>query len=376
MPNLAIASALKVHCGSGCGSASRGSNCGVEILYVGSKSVLDKKLVEAAGLPFKSIFTGKLRRYFSLRNFIDPFFVIAGFFQSLWIVIRFWPNAVFAKGGFVSLPVAFAAFLMRRPIILHESDRVMGLSNRIVAFLATKVCVAFPDVYIGKIQITSHKLQVNYKSQTRLPDGQVTNHKQIENNKFVLTGNPVRSSIQAGDTEKGYQITGFRPERPIVLVWGGSQGAMEINQLVKESFYKLKSVFQLIHITGHGKQTDISDPSYIQFEYLDEDLKHIYAITDIVVGRSGANSLYELALMQKPNILIPLKTSAHNHQQLNAEYFEQMGASIILRDSSLYDTLMALWHSTEQREMMKGALGRVAKPEAAAQIAELLISNA
>jgi UDP-N-acetylglucosamine--N-acetylmuramyl-(pentapeptide) pyrophosphoryl-undecaprenol N-acetylglucosamine transferase len=144
---------------------------------------------------------------------------------------------------------------------------------------------------------------------------------------------------------------------------------------VKESFNRLKSVFQIIHITGYDKQTDISDPSYVQFQYVDEDLKHIYAITDIVVGRSGANSLYELALMQKPNILIPLKTSAHNHQQLNAEYFEQMGASIILRDKDLYDTLMALWNSPKEREMMKEALSRVARPEAAERIAELLLSN-
>ena len=360
MPNLAIARAI---CRSDCKSDSKsncradsGSGCGVDILYIGSKLELDRKLVEAAGLQFKAIFTGKFRRYFSFRNFIDPIFIIIGFFQSIWIIISFWPDVVFAKGGFVSLPVAIAAFIFRRPIILHESDRIMGLSNKIVAILATKVCVAFPDVHIN--------------------NSQITNDKRITNNKFVLTGNPVRMSIKDGDAGKGYQITGFHPQRPIVLIWGGSQGSQEINQVLENSFNILKNTFQFVHVTGYGKRSSITDPSYIQFEYLGDELKHIYAITDIVVGRSGANSLYELALVQKPNILIPLKSSAHNHQQLNAEYFEQMGASIILRDQPLHEILIALWHSPEQRELMKEALARIAKSDAAQRIAEIILANA
>ena len=312
-------------------------------MYVGSKRPLDERLVKAAEIPFKSIFAGKLRRYFSWRHFIAPFLVLIGFLQSLFIVIRFWPHAVFTKGGYVSLPVAFAAFLLRRPVILHESDRVMGLSNRIVAKLAKKVCVGFPDV----MQDTE---------------------------KVVFTGNPVRLSIRDGNARKGYEITGFHPERPIVLFWGGSQGAQEINAMVEQSFSHLKSNFQIIHITGHGKQTEIRDPSYIQFEYLGDELEHIYAITDLVVGRAGANSLYELAFMKKPNILIPLKSAAHQHQLLNAEYFERMGASIILRDQPLHEILMALWHSPEKREQMEEVLSNVAKPDAADKIAEIILS--
>jgi UDP-N-acetylglucosamine--N-acetylmuramyl-(pentapeptide) pyrophosphoryl-undecaprenol N-acetylglucosamine transferase len=385
MPNLAVASELQSYCGSDGGSSS-GSNGGiktttgatkrsgepqsaagshkggVEILYVGSKSELDRKLVEASGLKFKSIYTGKLRRYFSFRNFVDPLLVIAGFFQSLWIVISFWPDVVFAKGGFVSLPVAFAAFLLRRPVVLHESDRVMGLSNRIVARLATKICVAFPDVQIAK----EPKVQIS-----KVPNIQSAKR---PNSKIVFTGSPVRKFIKDGKPEIGYKITGLSPQKPIILIWGGSQGALEINKMAEESFHDLKSKFQMIHITGYGKKTSISDPGYVQFEYLGDDLKHIYSITDVVVGRSGANSLYELALMRKPNILIPLKTSAHNHQQLNAEYFEQMGASIILRDNSLSETIKALWHSPEQIDLMKEALGRVSVPDAAGKIAELLLN--
>lgn len=304
---------------------------------------MDRRLVEAAGIPFKAIFTGKLRRYFSWQNFIDPLFVLIGFFQSFFLIIRFWPRVVFAKGGFVSLPVAVAAFILRRPIILHESDSVMGLSNRLVARLATTVCTAFPGVVQGS-------------------------------GKEVMTGNPVRTSILNGDVKRGYELTGFRPEKPVILVWGGSQGSQEINHLLETSLTNLTSVFQIVHVTGQGKQTAIEHPSYVQYKYIADDLKHIYAITDLVVGRAGANSLYELALMQKPNILIPLKTAAHNHQQLNAEYFERMGASLILRGESLGDLAKVLWHNKAQYGAMKAALKSVARPYAASDIAQLILS--
>jgi len=308
---------------------------------------LDKDLVKSANIPFKSIFTGKFRRYFSWRNFIDPIFVLLGILQSFWIIITFWPNVVFVKGGFVSLPVALAAFVLRRPIILHESDSVMGLANRMIAKLATKICVSFPG-----LQSLS----------------------QYSQSKIVFTGNPVRASILGGESKKGYEITGFRTQKPIVLVWGGSQGALEINSIIEESFSHLKSIFQVIHITGRGKKTEIHDESYIQFKYLNEELKHIYAIVDFVVGRAGANSLYELALIQKPNIIIPLKNSAHNHQQLNAEYFEREGGSLILRGQLLHEVLMALWNNLEKQKSMKEALGRISRPNAVNDMVKLILS--
>jgi len=312
---------------------------------MGSRAPLDRQLVEAAYIPFKAIFTGKLRRYFSWRNFIDPFLILIGFFQSIWILIRFWPHVIFSKGGFVSLPVCVAAYLLGRPIIMHESDAAMGLSNRILTRLATTICVSFPDIM-------------------------------KDNPKVVYTGNPVRSSILLGDPAKGYKLTGFRPEKPVLLVWGGSQGAEEINQIVAREFHRLKSTFQIIHITGLGKKTDIQDPNYIQFEYLNDELPHIYAISALVVGRAGANSIFEIALAQKPNILIPLKSAANNHQVLNAEAFERAGASIVLREGqNLFDVLTALWHNPEQVRIMKEALQKLARPHAAEQIASLILKT-
>ncbi len=294
-----------------------------------------------AGIKFRGIFAGKLRRYFSWRNFVDPFLVLIGFFQSLGIMIAFWPDAVFSKGGFVSLPVVIAAYILRRPIILHESDSVMGLANRIASRLAKKICVAFPDLASA-------------------------------NDKFVLTGNPVRLDIRDGNRETGFRITNFTPEKPVILVWGGSQGALQINQMIEREFHKIRSHFQIVHVTGAGKNIGITDPHYRAFDYLGDELKHIYAITDYVVGRAGANSLYEIALVRKPNIIIPLKNA---DQLKNAEYFEQKGAGIILNEAhSLTDVLIALNNNPEQRERMKSALASVSRPDAADRIADILLS--
>jgi len=339
-PNLAIASTLKALAPH------------AQLLYVGSRLPLDADLVRPTGILLKGILTGKLRRYFDWRNFTDPFLIVAGFFHALWIVARFWPSVVFAKGGFVSLPVALAAFILGRPIVLHESDQVMGLSNRIVAMLAKKICVGFPEVM-------------------------------SDSPKTIFTGNPVRLSIRNGDVQEGYRLTGFRPDKPVLLVWGGSQGSEEINRLISDDIHRLRVGFQTVHVTGVGKGTNGGpncwpnggpNSGYIQLEYLGAELPHIYAIATMVVSRAGANSLYEIALLQKPNVLIPLRSSAHNHQALNADYFERMGASVVLKHGQpLHEVLDALWHNPAQVESMKVALGKLAKPEAASTIAKIIL---
>jgi len=308
-------------------------------MYIGSHARLDSDLVKGANIPFTPIFTGKFRRYFSWRNIVDPFLVFIGFVQAVIILLRFRPHVVFSKGGYVSVPVVLAAFILRRPVILHESDSRMGLANRFCAGLSKKVCVAFP-ILVEKSP------------------------------KFVLTGNPIRESILNGDRQKGFRLTGFKEGKPVVLVWGGSQGAQQINEIIQREFNELKNHFQIIHITGVGKSIPIEDEHYKAFEYLGEDLRHIYAITDFVVGRSGANSLYELAVMGKPNIVIPL---ANADQQLNAEYFIDQGASIPFeKNNRLSEVLVALWHNPEKQAEMKAALKSVARPNAAQEIADIL----
>ena len=311
---------------------------------MGSRKPLDRDLVSKAGLNFKTIFTGKLRRYFSWRNFVDPFFVILGFFQSLWILIRFWPQVVFSKGGFVSVPVVLAAFVLRRPIILHESDGAMGLANRISSRFAKTVCVAFPNV--------------------------APKHKNV-----ILTGNPVRKEMLNGAPKKGYELTLFTPGKPVMLVWGGSLGAQEINELVETNFDSLIKHFQIIHVTGRNKESGIrNQKDYMHFDYLGDELPHVYAITDIVFGRAGANSLYELALVQKPNIVLPL--TQNQDQMKNAQYFEQKGATIILRDKDKFlEVITALSENVALQKNMKVSLGEIARGDAASTIAELILKT-
>ena len=328
-PNLAIATELK---------KIRPS---IKIIYIGSKNKLDRELVSKIDLPFYPIFTGKLRRYFSWQNFIDPFFVLLGIFQSIFLILKFKPNIIFSKGGFVSLPVIFAGKLLGKKMILHESDSRMGLANRIASRFVETICISFPNL-------------------------------KKDSNKFVFTGNPIRKEILNGNIEDGYNFTGFKKDKPILLIWGGSLGAQQINDLVIENFEKLKKDFQIIHISGKGKKTGIKDENYVDFEYINiKDLKNIYKIVDIVVGRAGANSLYELALIQKPNIIIPLKNA---DQVNNAKYFEESNSGIVLRNTDdFYETINNLWKNEEKKDKMRSSLGKIAKPDATEEIVKIIL---
>ena len=254
----------------------------------------------------------------------------------------FRPHVVFSKGGYVSLPVVLAASLLRIKTVLHESDSRMGMANRIAAKLASKVCVAFPD------------LERSYS-------------------KAVLTGNPIRHEILNGEKDVGYKLTGFNQKLPVILIWGGSQGAQQINELLLADFDNFVEHFQIVHIAGAGKTINKSHPHYKSYEYLGEELKDIYAITDMIVGRAGANSIYEVALLQKPNIIIPLTNA---DQLKNAHYFEEMGATHVYKnEENLFDVSRSLWQNHDLKSSMKQSLKKLSRPNAAADIASLLLSE-
>ena len=265
---------------------------------------------------------------------------------------------VFSKGGYVSLPVVLAAFLLGRKIILHESDSRMGLANRITAKLAKKVCVAFPALL-------------------------------KKNKKYILTGNPLRKEILEGNKIEGYKITGFTSKLPVLLVWGGSQGAEQINHLFKADFERFTKHFQVVHITGQGKRrakseerraqpkmltahrSPLTAENYVSFEYIGEELKHIYAITDLVIGRAGANSLFEIALLQLPNLIIPLQNA---DQLKNAKYFEEKKAALVYHKSqNLFDLTWNLWQDKDLKSSMEKHLKALATPRAAEEIADLIL---
>lgn len=254
-------------------------------------------MLEKHGVKFVAVACGKFRRYFAWANFSDMTKVPVGIMQARKALKKFRPDVVFSKGGFVSFPVVVAAWSLRVPVIVHESDVHPGLANRMAFKFASKICLSFEE--------TKKYLQSYIK-------------------RVVVTGNPVRMSVQKGNAEEGFKFAGLENDkRPVVLVMGGSQGAQQINELVRNSLNELLKRFQVVHLAGRGNlDISVHKKGYVQFEYLDEQMSNIYAMSEIVVSRGGANSLSELAALRKKVLIIPLGTEGSRGDQiLNAEIF-------------------------------------------------------
>ncbi|MCR5503586.1 MAG: undecaprenyldiphospho-muramoylpentapeptide beta-N-acetylglucosaminyltransferase [Lachnospiraceae bacterium] len=293
-PNLALLPYLK--------------EAGFDVAYIGSRDSIESRLIPEAGIPFHEISTGKLRRYLSLKNLTDPFRVVNGISQAKKIIREFKPDIVFSKGGYVGLPVAVAAKKCHVPVILHESDMTPGLANKLCLPYAEKICCNFPETV-----------------------------KVLPEDKAVLTGSPIRDEILKGDPERGFELCHFQPNKPVILVIGGSLGAAAINEVVRKALPVLLKDFQIVHLCGRGKldESIVNTPGYIQFEYVTDDLRHLFAITDLVISRAGANSICELLALKKPNLLIPLSKGSRGDQILNAASFESQGYSAVLSEKDM-----------------------------------------
>ncbi len=284
---------------------------GYDILYVGSYDGIEKKLIEDINIPYKGISSGKLRRYLSMKNLTDPFRVVKGYSEAKRIVKEYKPDVLFSKGGFVSVPVVLAAKKYKVPIIIHESDMTPGLANRISIPYAKMVCHNFPET---------------------------ANH--LPENKSLLTGSPIRKELMSGNKLKGLDLCGFSANKPVIMVTGGSLGSEAVNKAVRGALFTLLQKYQIVHLCGKGK-TDESLTNldgYIQFEYIKEEMKDIFAMSDLVISRAGANAICEIQALKKPSILIPLPASASRGDQiLNAASFEKQGFSKVL-DEELMTT--------------------------------------
>ncbi len=282
-----------------------------DIHYIGSYNGIEKELIEQFAVPYHAISTGKLRRYFSVQNFTDPFRVLKGMRDAKRLVKILKPDVIFSKGGFVSVPVVLAGKRCHVPVIIHESDMTPGLANKISLSAATKVCCNFPET-----------LDV-------LPKG-----------KAVLTGSPIRQELLAGSRYKALDFLGFSDGKPVILVIGGSLGAVAVNKAIRAILPELLKTYQVVHLCGKGR-IDASFNGihgYAQFEYIKEELKDLFALTDIVVSRAGANAICELLALRKPNLLIPLPASqSRGDQILNAKSFERQGFSMVLEEENLTD---------------------------------------
>ena len=299
-PNLALAPLLKEK--------------GYEIFYIGSYTGIEKRLVEYAGITYYGISSGKLRRYHDWKNFTDPFRVIKGFAEANQLLKHIKPDVVFSKGGFVSVPVVMAAARQHIPSIIHESDMTPGLANKLAIPFATKVCCNFPET-------------LNY-----LPEG-----------KAVHTGSPIRDELFSGDRNRGFEFTGFDSSKPVILIMGGSIGSKFINNAVWESLDTLLESFQIVHLVGKGNiNKDLTGkPGYQQYEFVNEQLNDVFAITDLMISRAGANSISEILALKIPNILIPLSAAASRGDQiLNAASYEKQGFSTVLQEETLTSELL------------------------------------
>lgn len=294
-PNIALLPILREH--------------GYSISYIGSYNGIEKKLIEKCGVEYHGISSGKLRRYFSWKNFTDPFRVFAGFGQAKKLLQQIKPDIVFSKGGFVSVPVVLAAKKLHIPAIIHESDITPGLANKIAMRGAKKICCNFPETlaYLPK-------------------------------DKAVLTGSPIREELFKGDREKGLSFCSFSPDKPVLMIIGGSIGSVFVNKAVREILPQLTPDFQIIHICGKGNLSITHEQidGYAQFEYVNNGLTDLFAAADFVLSRAGANVICELLALKKPNLLIPLSASSSRGDQiLNAQSFENQGFSMVLEQENL-----------------------------------------
>ena len=270
---------------------------GYEISYIGSYDGIEKKLIEEMNIPYYGISSGKLRRYFDLKNFTDPFRVLKGFGEAKKLLKQLKPDVVFSKGGFVTVPVVIAAGRRKIPTIIHESDMTPGLANKICIPSATKVCCNFPETV-----------------------------KSLPADKAVLTGTPIRQELLNGSKEAAREFCGFTDDKPVLMVIGGSLGAASVNENIRKILPELLKEFQVIHLCGKGK--------------MDESLKDTKG-SDIVISRAGANAICELNALKKPNLLIPLSANASRGDQiLNARSFERQGFSMVLEEEEITESTL------------------------------------
>lgn len=281
-----------------------------EVEYIGSKGGMEQELVEKfPTVKYHGIMTGKLRRYFSWQNFIDMIKIPLGCLQATLLIHKLNPNIIFSKGGFVSFPVVIGGFINRKKIFMHESDLTPGLANKISLPFVNTFFTTFPET------IKSVK----------------------QKNKVECVGPVLSDRLFNGNKEEGAKFAQLDSNKPTIMIIGGSLGAKSLNQAVSNNFNDLLKKYQIIHIAGkNGFNPELKAKGYIQYEYVDKELKDLIALSDVVISRAGSNSIFELASLHKPMILVPLpNTASRGEQSLNAKNFANKGYAEIIKDEDI-----------------------------------------
>ena len=295
---------------------------GWDVHYVGEANSVEERLTASIeGVTFHAVSCGKLRRYFDLKNFSDPFKVLKGIAQARSLIKKLKPNVVFSKGGFVSVPVVYGAKLNGVPVVCHEFDMTPGLANKLTAPFASVMCCTFPEAA------------------------------KLAGPKGLYTGTPIRPEILRGDRDRGLKRFGFRDGTPVIMVTGGSSGAVAINEAVRGALPRLTQCFQVLHLCGPGNFNASLEGTrnYTQCEYLDDEMADAYACADILISRAGSNTLCEIVALRKPALLIPYpKGASRGDQIINAQSFVERGlAHQLLQENmtpdSLYDAVIKLY---------------------------------
>ncbi len=333
----------------------------LEFYYLGPKDDFGLILLSQEDFIIKTIVSGKIRRYFSLQNFVDILFKIPfGTIQSFFLLLAIKPDLIFSKGGSGSIAVTYSARLLRIPVFLHESDVVPGLSNQTTAKWAKKIFTSFPKT------------------------------EYFDPEKIIIVGNPIRKEILDGDKETAAEIFNLTLSKPIILIIGGSQGAEAINDFILLILNNLLRDYELIHVTGtkNLKEEEAEaqvveekdeDIYYHPVGFLDEGkIKHAYKAADLIISRSGSGSIFEIAAIGKPSILIPLPSAAGNHQSKNAYAYAETGASMVIEQENLtpnffMENIQLLFLHPEKLEQMRNAALDFAKPLAARAIAREIL---
>ena len=295
---------------------------GYEVHYIGTEKGMEAdKIRTVPGVTYHAVQSGKLRRYFSWQNFIDPFKVIAGAFQSAALMGRIKPDVVFSKGGFVAVPVVFGAWIHRIPVVCHESDLTPGLANKLCAPFARKIATTFPECAsaLGA--------------------------------KAEMTGTPLRPELFSGSRARGLSLLKFDGSKPILMMMGGSSGAQAVNKALREALPRLTEQFDVAHICGKGNLDEsLKDlPGYTQVEFMDAELPDALACADLVLSRAGSNALCEFQALCKPMLLVPYpKGASRGDQILNAQSLQKRGLCHVLMQEemtadTLTDALNATW---------------------------------
>lgn len=324
---------------------------GYRCLWIGREDEGERAAVEREGIAFHAIQSGKFRRYASMQNLFDAFRLFVAFFQALSILKKNRPDILFSKGGFVSVPPVLAASVLRIPIVTHESDATPGLATKLIAPFACAICLGY-----------------EHAGDTLPPE------------KTVYSGNPIRVDLLKRSALPIRERLCLNPDLPLVFVMGGSQGAMQINALVRENLEALCDRAFVYHQCGKRDYLDLKHKNYLPIAFVGDDLACLYRESTLVVSRGGAGSLSELAYFGCPSVIVPLRLGSRGDQIENAAILKANDAAVVLDSAvdakNFLEAVTDLLENSEKRSILSQHIKGMAIADSQQRIASVIRSKA